>query len=92
MSVGRFITVGLAQLISDPLCHPELPAMLGFRFDEKPLDALLGLIEIFRLVSDMEHVFYTLSHPAHGAFLNAARLMEAYALTLDIADRRPFAR
>jgi hypothetical protein len=44
-----------------------MSAMLRFRHDEKLLDALLSLTEIFRLVSYIEHVPYALLNPAHGA-------------------------
>jgi hypothetical protein len=44
-----------------------MSAMLSFRHDEKLLDALLRLTEIFRLVSYIEHVSYALLNPAHAA-------------------------
>jgi hypothetical protein len=48
------------------LRYRKMPAMLPLRRNEKLLDALLGLAEIFRLVSDSEHVPYALLNPAHG--------------------------
>ena len=55
------------DLISNSLRYRKMPAMLRFRYDEKLLDALLSLTEIFRLVSYMEHVPYALLNPAHCA-------------------------
>jgi len=42
-----------------------MPAMLSSRCNEKLLDALLSLGEIFHLVSYSEHVAYALLNPAH---------------------------
>ena len=44
-----------------------MPVMLRFGHSEKLLDALLGLTEIFRLVSYTEHIPYALLNLAHGA-------------------------
>jgi hypothetical protein len=44
--------------------------MLHFRCGEQLLDARLGLTEIFRLVSDRDHVLHALLNPAHGAPLD----------------------
>jgi hypothetical protein len=56
----------LVDLISYSLRYCKMPAMLPLRRNEKLLDALLSLAEIFRLVSDSEHVPYALLNPAHG--------------------------
>jgi hypothetical protein len=60
----------LVDLISHSLRYRKMPAMLSLRRNEKLLDALLSLAEIFRLVSDSEHVPYALLNPAHGCASN----------------------
>jgi hypothetical protein len=53
--VGAFITVGPAELISNPLRYGQM--LTTTRFHEELLDAPLGLFEIIRFVGDMQHVF-----------------------------------
>jgi hypothetical protein len=65
LGVGGFITVGLAELISNPLCYSEMVTALLFH--EKLLDPPLSLFGIFQCVGYMEHFFYTLPNLAHCA-------------------------
>jgi len=46
--------------------------MLRVRFDEKLLDAILGVTKIFRMVSDMEHVLYAVLNSRLLAFCETA--------------------
>jgi hypothetical protein len=54
------------DLILNTSRYRKMPAVLRFSHDEKLLDALLSLTEIFR-VGYIEHVPYALLNPAHGA-------------------------
>jgi len=49
-----------------------MPTMLRVRFDEKLLDAILGVTKIFRMVSDMEHVLYAVLNSRLLAFCETA--------------------
>lgn len=46
--------------------------MLRVRFDKKLLDPILGLTEIFQMVSDMEHVLYAVLNSRLLAFCETA--------------------
>jgi hypothetical protein len=67
LGVRRDIVICPVDLISNALRDRKMSAMLRFRHDEKLLDALLGLSEIFGLVGYMEYVPYALLNPAHCA-------------------------
>ena len=57
----------LVDLISNSLRYRKIPAIVSLRPNEKLLDALLSLAEIFRLVSYSEHVPYALRILPMGA-------------------------